>query len=157
MATQDGLPVVLFFGILILWLAGITFFLYRFLTRFQLFTKGISKKDLTSVLEKLYTEQALLDKKFKELEERLGHQEKDAAFKLQKLGLLRFNPFADTGGEQSFTVSFLDQHDNGLVLSSLQGRSGTRWYVKQVKNGKGVEFDLSKEEQEAIKKAKTFS
>ena len=87
----------------------------------------------------------------------LKEQEKKSQFQIQKIGLLRYNPFADTGGEQSFVISLLDHHNSGMILTSLQGRSGTRWYAKQVKKGKGTEFELSKEEEEAVKKAKQLS
>ena len=154
---ENGIIILIFIVLIVLWLVGLTLFLVRFVKSFRVFTKGVAKKDLTSVLEKLYTELAVSQKKLVELEERTAKQENEAAFKLQKLGLLRFNPFADTGGEQSFVVSLLDYNNSGMVLSSLQGRTGTRWYVKQVKKGKGVEFDLSKEEQEAVKKAKPLT
>ena len=90
----------------------------------------------------------------KELEIRIKELENKSKKQIQKIGLLRYNPFADTGGEQSFIVSLLDYNNSGIILTSLQGRSGTRWYAKKVKRGKGTEFDLSKEEEEAIKKAK---
>ena len=154
---ENGTIILIFTVLIVLWLVGLTLFLVRFVKSFRVFTKGVTKKDLTSVLEKLYTELAVSQKKLVELEERTAKQENEAAFKLEKLGLLRFNPFADTGGEQSFVVSLLDYNNSGMVLSSLQGRTGTRWYVKQVKKGKGVEFDLSKEEQEAVKKAKILT
>src|SRR3989338_6850057 len=94
---------------------------------------------------------------FVQLEQRLREQERKSQFQIQKIGLLRYNPFADTGGEQSFVVSLLDQNNSGIILTSLQGRSGTRWYAKLVKRGEGVEFDLSKDEEEALKKAKQLS
>jgi hypothetical protein len=73
---------------------------------------------------------------------------------LQKVGFVRFNPFSDTGGDQSFCLSVLDDEDSGIVLSSLHSRGQTRVYAKAVKKGKGKDFELSKEELETIKKAK---
>ena len=72
---------------------------------------------------------------------------------MQKVGILRFNPFADTGGDQSFVFAILDGNDTGIVLTSLHSRSTTRWYAKNVKKGKGVDFDLSQEEEKTIKTA----
>lgn len=117
-------------------------------------TKGVTKRSLSSVLEKLLANFENLGQKTEEINIRLKRQEVESHFKIQKLGLLRFNPFADTGGEQSFIISILDRRNNGMVMTSLQGRNGTRWYVKMLKDGKGTEFDLSKEEEEAVKKAK---
>lgn len=69
---------------------------------------------------------------------------------LQKVGFLRFNPFEETGGDQSFSVALLDGNDDGFVLTSLHTRSGTRNYAKQIKNGKNRQQGFSKEEQKVI-------
>jgi hypothetical protein len=71
---------------------------------------------------------------------------------IQKVGLIRFNPFADTGGDQSFAVALLDAAGNGVVVSSLHGRADTRIFAKQVQAGRS-KHALSDEEQEAIRKA----
>ena len=71
---------------------------------------------------------------------------------IQKVGVIRFNPFADTGGDQSFAVALLDAAGNGVVLSSLHGRADTRIFAKQVQAGRS-RHALSDEEQDAIRKA----
>src|SRR5678809_870381 len=38
---------------------------------------------------------------------------------LQKVGVIRFNPFQDSGGDQSFAIAMLDQRGSGVVVSSL--------------------------------------
>ena len=50
----------------------------------------------------------------------------------QRVGLVRFNPFEDTGGNQSFALALLDAEGNGWVLSSLHARTGTRVYAKPI-------------------------
>lgn len=70
----------------------------------------------------------------------------------QKISIVRFNPFGDTGGDQSFSLAVLDAHDSGYVLSSIHGRQGTRVYVKPVDFGKS-KYTLSEEEQQALKQA----
>ncbi len=72
---------------------------------------------------------------------------------LQKIGLVRFNPFSDTGGDQSFSLALLDGQESGIIMTSLYARTGVRWYIKTIKKGKGLEHDLSKEEAEALKRA----
>ena len=72
---------------------------------------------------------------------------------LQKFGLVRFNPFTDTGGDQSFALAILNGHNDGFVISSLHGRDQTRTFAKSVKAGLGQKFELSKEEKLAIEKA----
>lgn len=71
---------------------------------------------------------------------------------LQKVGVVRFNPFQDSGGDQSFAIALLDQGGTGVVLSSLHGRAETRIFAKQVTNGRS-RHALSDEEQQAIRTA----
>jgi hypothetical protein len=69
------------------------------------------------------------------------------------VGLLRFNPFKDTGGDQSFILALVDAHDTGVIITALYSRSGTRWYSKRVTKGKGTEHELSDEEKKALNMA----
>lgn len=71
---------------------------------------------------------------------------------LQKVGVVRFNPFQDSGGDQSFAIALLDQGGTGVVVSSLHGRAETRIFAKQVTNGRS-RHALSDEEQQAIRTA----
>ncbi len=82
--------------------------------------------------------------------------EKEGLLHIQKVGLLRFNPFKDTGGDQSFILALLDANSTGVIISSLHTRSGTRWYAKNVVKGKGVDYELSSEETQALKSAKSL-
>lgn len=70
----------------------------------------------------------------------------------QKISIVRFNPFGDTGGDQSFTLAVLDSHDSGYVLTSIHGREGTRVYVKPIDYGES-KYKLSDEEQQALSQA----
>ena len=71
---------------------------------------------------------------------------------IQKVGVVRYNPFADSGGDQSFAIALLDSLGNGVVISSLHSRSDTRVFAKPVQAGHS-RYPLSDEEQDAIKKA----
>jgi hypothetical protein len=71
---------------------------------------------------------------------------------IQRVGLVRFNPFEDTGGNQSFALALLDQQGDGLVISSLHARAGTRVYGKAIAGGRS-EAALSDEEAEALRQA----
>jgi Protein of unknown function (DUF4446) len=70
----------------------------------------------------------------------------------QKISIVRFNPFGDTGGDQSFSLAVLDAHDSGYFLTSIHGRQGTRVYVKPIDFGKS-KYTLSAEEQQALTQA----
>jgi len=69
---------------------------------------------------------------------------------LQHIGLVRFNPFEDTGSDQSFAIALLDDRRDGIVLSSLHGRGQTRVFAKPVEGGES-KHTLSDEEAQAIR------
>ncbi len=115
--------------------------------------EGSAKTNLRGVLEDILTTQRGLAQKTTDLESAAKYLAATGELHIQRIGIIRFNPFADTGGAQSFSIALLDGVDNGIVMTSLYGRSGNRWYVKELEGGKGKNHELSKEEQEAIKSA----
>jgi len=72
---------------------------------------------------------------------------------IHKVGIIRFNPFKDVGGNQSFAIALLNGKDCGIVISSLYSREGTRIYSKDIKNGVSDKYPLTEEEEQAIKMA----
>jgi hypothetical protein len=70
-----------------------------------------------------------------ELAARMAILEGAPARAFQRVGLVRYNPFEETGGNQSFALALLDAAGDGWVLSSLHARSGTRVYAKAIKAG----------------------
>ena len=78
--------------------------------------------------------------------------EEVASHTIQKVAIVRYNPFKDTGGDQSFAIALLDPLGNGAVVSSLHSRTDTRVFAKPVQSGRS-KYPLSDEEQEAIRKA----
>lgn len=140
--------------IIFIWLTALSVIFYRLLRHYQRLTKGITPTDLKSVLEKLLTGFESQAKKNEVLAKELEKLAKEGLNYIQKVGLVRFNPFAETGGNQSFSLAVLDEHDNGFVISSLHSREATRLYAKSVKKGQPVDFKFSTEEKQAIKKAK---
>lgn len=82
--------------------------------------------------------------------ERLAQQLQAASlFNLQHLGIIRFNPFHNTGSDQSFAVALVDGNGNGLVLSSLHARDVTRVYAKPLRAWDST-YTLTDEEKQAI-------
>ena len=72
---------------------------------------------------------------------------------IQRVGLVRFNPYHDTGGEYSFAVALLDEGGTGLLLTGLYHRDQSRVYAKEV-HGWASEHELMDEEAEAIDRAR---
>lgn len=115
--------------------------------------KDTNKRSLQAILESLMRENDITKKDVATLFKQYDTIEKEGKLHIQKIGLLRFNPFKDTGGDQSFILALVDGNNTGVVISGLYSRSGTRWYAKKVKSGKGMEHELSEDEQKALSQA----
>ncbi len=83
---------------------------------------------------------------------RLRMLESETRHMVQRVGIVRFNPFEETGGNQSFVVALLDGESNGVLLTSLHARAGTRVYLRTVVGGR-CDVTLSAEETEALRQA----
>ena len=73
---------------------------------------------------------------------------------IQKLGLIKYDAFAEMGGKMSFCLALLDEKDNGVVMNSVHSSNGCYSYMKQIREGK-CDIPLSPEEAESIKRAIT--
>ncbi len=117
---------------------------------FNLFKKSKKEpKNLKEVLGVLKN----LEERLKKTDKKLQILEKNSKFFLQKVGIIRFNPFPEVGSNQSFSIALLDNNNDGVVITSLYSREENRVYGKPIKNGIS-EYSLSKEEITAIEKAK---
>ena len=94
----------------------------------------------------------MAEEKIGVLEPRVDTLEAIGKVALQKVGFMRFNPFNDTGGDQSFAVALLDRENNGVVISSLYTREGVRTYAKYIENG-APKHPLSEEEKMVLRQA----
>lgn len=90
-----------------------------------------------------------LEAKNEELGPRLELVEKISRISVQKVGFARFNPFQDTGGDNSFIAVFLDHNNHGLLISSLYSREGVRLYAKQIEKGIS-KHHISEEEKKVL-------
>jgi hypothetical protein len=72
---------------------------------------------------------------------------------VQRVGIIRFNAFEDTGSDLSFAVAMLNAENNGVVISSLFGRNDSRTYAKPIVGGESTYF-LTTEEKQALQRAK---
>ncbi len=140
-------------GFFFIWLIFISWILYKTRKHYQNLITRSKKQTIDEILEELISG----DKKFSVEIEVLKKEVKQiidqAKLPLQKIGMVRFNPFERVGGEQSFVIALLNNHNNGLVINFIYTREGLRTYIKKVKMGKGERYQLSEEEQEAVKKS----
>lgn len=152
MVFNNGLIIGLWI-LLILGFCVLTYFVWKLQIHYNRLTRGVSNQTLSQVLNELLEELRMLKRQTRGVEESVERLDRDGKGHVQRIGVVRFNPFSDTGGAQSFTIAILDGSNDGIVITSLYARSGNRWYIKQIKNGKGIDIELSKEELSAIKQA----
>ena len=115
-------------------------------------TRGADGRSLDAVLETHLDRVGAVARELDELSARSAVLEAANRRSIQRAGFVRFNPFEDTGGNQSFALALTDAQGNGYVISSLHSRTGTRVYAKAVIDGR-AEGALSEEEGEALRQA----
>ena len=93
-----------------------------------------------------------VEKQNGELNEFVKTLDNDLMKCIQKIGIVRYNAFKDTGSDLSFTLALLDEKDNGVVLNGIYSREMSNIYAKPVEKGES-KYTLSEEEREAISKA----
>jgi len=118
---------------------------------FELFNKekDIDPKSLEEVIGQLKS----LKKEFKNISKELDCLKKESMFSVQKMGVVRFNPFKDLGGNQSFSIALLDGNNDGVIVTSFYSREGNRVFGQPIKKGRS-HHSLSEEEKRAIEIAK---
>ena len=105
----------------------------------------ITSKDLIKKVQEL-------ESKLEQTTKELGDLKQEMRRAITKIGITRFNPFKEIGGDQSFSIALLDEEHSGVVVTSYYGRELNRVYAKQIQAGKS-EHELSEEEKEAISQA----
>ena len=86
------------------------------------------------------------------IEEAIKELQEQQKLSVQQIGLTRYNPFVDDGGNLSFSMAIMDARKNGVVITSMHGREQNRIYTKRIEMGKS-EIKLTDEEQKAIETA----
>lgn len=154
--TSNGPAIVLVIaGLCLLLMVMVqSFQISRLSQRINQITGGVEGGDLEEILSHHLETVHQVARDLDELTARMAVVESAARHHFAKQGMIRFNPFPDTGGNQSFALALLDESDDGFIVSSLHSRTGTRIYAKAVSGGK-VDMNLSAEEQEAIDEARS--
>ncbi|CAN5312412.1 hypothetical protein BH10PAT1_BH10PAT1_4850 [soil metagenome] len=130
--------IIILFSVTLIWLSVLTFFYYKTIAHFKALVKGTSNENFEKILENIpgiKKDITLLQ------QQELKH--------IQKVGMIRFNPFNETGGDNSFTICLMDANSNGVLLTGLHTREKTRMYAKKIENGKSSS-ELSNEEKKVI-------
>lgn len=150
---MDFSPQVITTILLFVWVLVLTLLFLQFYFYYRRLTKDGKKESLSALLDSILKIQGEHKQILEKVILKCDTLENEGKLHIQKIGLLRFNPFKDTGGDQSFILALVDAQNTGVVISSLHTRTGTRWYAKQVVRSQGTEHELSSEEEKAIKGA----
>lgn len=123
----------------LIWLVILTFLFFRIIKQYKNLIKGVNEGYLKG--------NEIID-----INKRIGILEKEGLTHIQRVSSLRFNPFNEAGGENSFIICLLNGKLDGVIMTGLHTREKTRMYAKKIENGKS-KFELSKEEKQAINEA----
>jgi hypothetical protein len=115
-------------------------------------TRGADGRSLDAILDAHLDKVFAVARELDELSARSAVLEASGRRSIQRVGMVRFNPFEDTGGNQSFALALTDALGDGFVISSLHSRTGTRVYAKAISDGR-ADGALSDEEREALRLA----
>jgi hypothetical protein len=150
--TSAGTMAVVALFLALLALVGVVLLLarqQRLLGQYQHLMTGTSGGNLESMLHDHVAQVRETAAQVEAVDQLARRLEKSGYFSLQHLGVVRYNPFQDTGGDQSFAIALVDGHGNGVVLSSLHARDVTRVYAKPLSKWEST-YSLTDEEKQAI-------
>jgi hypothetical protein len=125
---------------------------FRLQQRYRRFMQGASVGNVEQLLQQNLENCSTLKDYYRNLVDELKDQRQVLSTCIQRVAIIRYNPFDDVGGEFSFSAALLDEKNSGLVLTSLFSRKESQIYAKQVIGGQS-EHRLSPEEQKVIAQA----
>lgn len=146
---QYQIVLLIIFGVWLLALSVLFYWSYAF---FRRLTKGVKENELARILNRILKIQGENTEEIKRVARGISKLEEDGKNHVQKVGIVRFNPFKEIGGDHSFSLANLDGRDSGVIITCLHTRERTRVYMKSIVRGKS-ELDLSDEEKKALAKA----
>ena len=148
--------IYILFGIIIILLLAFLVLLGKVIGLNRRYKKFMIKlgegKDIQEDLENYMYRVERVEKQNAEILNQINGLDKDLESCIQKVGILRYSAFQDTGSDLSFALALLDEHDNGVVFNGIYSREMSNIYAKPIENGKS-KYTLSEEEQEAIRRA----
>ena len=109
--------------------------------------------NLEMKIEEYFETSKKIESQYSKLLDMVTDMDKTDKSKIQKVGLIRYNPFDEMGGNLCFALALLDGNDNGVVLNGIHSRTGSFTYAKPIEMGVST-YMLSEEELKAVEVAK---
>lgn len=140
-------------GILIIGFISILYSNIKLKNKYNKFMKKIGNgKNIEEDLENYMYRVERVERQNAEIISYCKNLDDEVAKCIQKVGMVRYSAFKDTGSDLSFAVAMLDENNDGVVFNGIYSREMSNIYAKPVKNGVS-EYTLSEEEKEAIRRA----
>jgi len=148
MTVNLAVSLVLFLLLVVLWIN-----LLFFKKKFKQLMMGADGSNLEKQLERHLDDVSVYKTIAEENKERMAEIEKRLQDCVQYVGIKRYNAFEDMGSRLSYSIALLDNHLDGVLLTSIYGRYESTTYAKTIHHGHS-EQNLSVEEMDALQMAK---
>jgi hypothetical protein len=148
----ETLAIIILLGLVFAWLAMHEYRLQVLARSFRRLMTGRQGADLEAVLMDHIARITRAEENLQSQHDRVAALEDYYPYQLQHASVVRFNPFGDKGGDQSFAIAVLDDHTDGFVLSCLHSRLDIKVYAKPIIGGQST-YTLTPEEKDAIARA----
>jgi uncharacterized protein DUF4446 len=139
-------------ALIFVWMVVIEYRLRGLGRSFRRLMTGRQGVDLEAVLMDHVARITRAEENLQAQNDRVAALEAYYPYQLQHASVVRFNPFGDKGGDQSFAIAVLDDHTDGFVLSCLHTRLDVKVYAKPIIGGQST-YTLTPEEKDAIARA----
>jgi hypothetical protein len=144
---------MIIFGILILAIILLAVFVFRANARVARLLQGKDSKSMEDTFKYLIEESRRMNDNQVIIEKTLHNLNARIRKSITGFKTIRFNPFPDQGGNQSFAIALINEEGDGLIISSLYSREKMSVFAKPIKGGKS-EYELTAEEKQALLEAK---
>lgn len=151
----DTFLIIIFIGIILLFLLYLIniFKLIKLRKNYKSFMNKIGNgNNIQETIENYIKKIEDVQKENNDLKNYCKQLDNTLSTSIQKIGLVRYSAFKDTGSDLSFTLALLNEKNTGVVLNGIYSREMSNIYAKPVENGIST-YTLSEEEQQAIRKA----
>ena len=140
--------IILFVGFIILLVNNV-----KMNNKYKNFMKKLGNgKNIEEDLENIMYKVDRVEKQNAEIMNFCKGLDEDLSKCIQKVGIVRYSAFKDTGSDLSFAVALLDENNDGVVFNGIYSREMSNIYAKPVEHGKS-NYTISEEESQAIQKA----
>ncbi|MFH1826879.1 MAG: DUF4446 family protein [bacterium] len=140
-------------SLILLWLLMLTYLIFKMRKNYFNLVSKTGKNKIDDILDSLVEDGRKTGAEVVEIKKELHDTISKSNFFIKKIGVVRYNPFGRVGNDQSFVLSLLDNENNGVLINFIYTSDGLRVYTKRTNKGKGKDYQLSEEEEKAIKES----